>query len=250
MHENYSCDLWGPKINFQYTSIKFNKILFKYCFKHNILLHGALSKLTKSIKSILQYWSNAWSISLKSLSVLVINVNWINLENTCHGSVCSAPSSLTTHARTWYHLSLDWAHLHFIRDSSPSTIKAHTSLHSNVRSRFNEVGSLSYPSGLPTTPLLVYLPPVSSPASCLPLSSTSLLQRSPAWKTSLPVRCVLLPASTSSWQGKYIIRHQFISAVVSIQSLHLPFLTLLFNKPPLVCTYSLCEFCFCDNTTC
>ncbi len=241
MHENYSCDLWGPKINFQYTSIKFNKILFKYCFKHNILLHGALSKLTKSIKSIVQYWSNAWSISLKSLSVLVINVNWINLENTCHGSVCSAPSSLTTHAHTWYHLSLDWAHLHFIRDSSPSTIKAHTSLHSNVWSRFNEVGSLSYPSDLP---------PVSSPASCLPLSSTSLLQ----WFPSLENQSTSEVCASPRFH-EFLARQIYHPSPIHLCScLHskspLTILTLLFNKPPLVCTYSLCEFCFCDNTKC
>ncbi len=99
-----------------------------------------------------------------------------------------------------HHMSTNGAHLHIIWTSSTSTIKPHTSLHSNVRSRFYEVDSWSSQIYyMLLTFLFTYL---LCPLQCCvlrsPVSSFSsdLLSIHP----SLILRCVVPPASTSSCQ--------------------------------------------------
>ncbi len=102
----------------------------------------------------------------------------------CHGSVCPAPSPSTAHALTWFHLIIDWTHLHVIGIQSPQLYLSTHLTPVIVRSlkyvMDSTLGIVSLHSSLPTC--FTYL---QSPSPVVSSSSSSYH----------PLRCVL----TSSW---------------------------------------------------
>ncbi len=128
-----------------------------------------------------------------------------------------------------HHLSTNGAHPHVIWTSSTSTIKPHTSLHSNVRSRFYEVDSWRYLRYRPVTNLPVDLPPVSSPVLCPPISCRFI---------QVSYWGVIPPVSTSSCQDTIpqLSTHRPFHLLLRVsysQIFHLHYSAVIINSVPL-----------------